>query len=165
MELTLMRLLTESAVVSVENDDRLVPFGIREDSGSGRYGRESGVCASARRRGVVSRAPSMTTVLVLLVLFWSTAKSRGEYGTMETSSVGFQTSAFEDSLLLCGSEDLGLFNVWELVACCWTWGRERGGGIDRLARSTCVSVVPGSACLLFRLGSGKIVDDDKLCRG
>ena len=36
--------------------------------------------------------------------------------------------------------------------------------MDKLARSTCVAVVPGSAWLLLRLGAGK-AEDDALCKG
>lgn len=40
-------------------------------------------------------------------------------------------------------------------------GRERGGGIDRLARSALASVVPGSDCLLLRLAA--LVGGTEVC--
>lgn len=75
------------------------------------------------------------------------------------SSFGFQVSELWDRLLLCDRDNLGLLADWGLAPCSLICCLEGGGGIDRLARSTCVSVVPGSACLLLPFGTGKTEDN------
>jgi hypothetical protein len=64
----------------------------------------------------------------------------------------------DDSRRLWGRDVRGLRIA---VGVC-TEGRDSGGGIDRLARSECVSVVPGSACRLFRLTLLAAVDDESV---
>lgn len=152
-----MRLLPESVYVSgsvsaVETDERL--DGMKAvDSGNWQIEKEYGLYAPAPKRGVVSTAASA-------------AVSPAEYGlVLGSSSFGFQSPGSVEPVLLRERDDLGLFAVRELPVFCGMIGLEIGGGREKLARWTWVSVVPGSACELLRFGTGNVEDGDTLCRG
>jgi hypothetical protein len=125
------------------------------DSGRWRNAIVSELYAPAIKRGVVSTELSATALPL----------SAAEKGMIARSWVGFQISEPVDPVLLCDRDALGVLTVWKLEACCWITGLEAGGGIDKLARCTFASVVPGSVSVLLRFGSGRSEAADTFCRG